>query len=100
GMGAANEHAGVPATVPGATSALLRAGESKLVTRQADAALLLAAHGPVNLDIFRRIGFGSLLIVPLAVRDRVQGAVTFVSREGDPPFTPDETALAFDLATP
>jgi signal transduction histidine kinase len=39
-----------------------------------------------------------LLVVPLIVRARVQGAITFVSRKGDPPFTSDEIALAVDLA--
>ena len=57
-----------------------------------------AAHGEANLRILREIGFGSLLIVPLIVRARVRGAITFVSPEGDPPFSPDEIGLAIDLA--
>jgi signal transduction histidine kinase len=59
---------------------------------------MLAAHGEENLRILREIGFGSLLVVPLIVRARVQGAITFVSRQGDSPFTSDEIALAVDLA--
>jgi len=44
------------------------------------------------------IGFGSMLVVPMVVRAEVIGAMTFVSREGDAPFTAEETALAIDLA--
>jgi signal transduction histidine kinase len=77
---------------------VLRSERPSVVTHESGAALLLAAHGPENLRILREIGFGSLLVVPLIVRARVQGGITFVSREGDPPFTPDEIALAVDLA--
>jgi signal transduction histidine kinase len=76
----------------------LRSERPTVVTHESGAALMLAAHGPENLRLLREIGFGSLLVVPLIVRARVQGGITFVSREGDPPFTPDEIALAVDLA--
>ena len=69
-----------------------------VVTQESGAGLMLAAHGEENLKILRKIGFGSLLVVPLIVRARVQGAITFVSREGDSPFTSDEVSLAVDLA--
>lgn len=76
----------------------LPSAQPTIVTHESGAALMLAAHGEENLRILREIGFGSMLIVPLIVRARVQGAITFVSREGDPPFTSEETALAVDLA--
>jgi signal transduction histidine kinase len=68
-----------------------------VVTEESGAALVRAAHGEANLRILREIGFGSLLIVPLIVRGRVQGAITFVSPGGDPPFSADEIDLATDL---
>lgn len=77
---------------------LLAPDQPTVVTQESGAALLLASHGTENLRLLREIGFGSLLVVPLIVRARVHGAITFVSREGDAPFTPDETALAVDLA--
>ena len=70
-----------------------------VVTHDSGVALMQAAHGEDNLKILAEIGFGSLLVVPLIVRARVQGTMTFVSAKGDPPFTPDEIALALDLAT-
>jgi len=44
------------------------------------------------------LGFGDLLVVPLVVRARVLGAITFVTREDDAPFSADEVKLASDLA--
>jgi signal transduction histidine kinase len=41
---------------------------------------------------------GRLLVVPLVVRGAVLGAITYVTRDGDPPFSPEETTLASDLA--
>jgi signal transduction histidine kinase len=76
----------------------LRLREPTVLTADSGGDLVRAAHGEENLRILRQIGFGSLLIVPLIVRARSQGAITFVSREGDPPFTADEINLAVDLA--
>jgi signal transduction histidine kinase len=76
----------------------LRVAQPTVLTGDSGTALVLAAHGETNLRILREIGFGSLLVVPLVVRARVQGAITFVSREGDPPFSQDEISLAVDIA--
>jgi signal transduction histidine kinase len=75
----------------------LRAARPEIITNESREALMLAAHGPENLRLLREIGFGSLLVVPLIVRASVRGAITFVSQQGDPPFTRDETALAVDV---
>ena len=68
-----------------------------VVTESSGPALVSAAHGEENLRILREIGFGSLLVVPLIVRARLEGAITFVTPKGDPPITPDEIDLAVDL---
>jgi signal transduction histidine kinase len=77
---------------------VLRSVRPTVLTDGSGVGLMLAAHGEENLRILREIGFGSLLVVPLIVRARIHGAITFVSPEGDPPFTDEETALAVDLA--
>jgi signal transduction histidine kinase len=69
-----------------------------VVTEESGAGLMLAAHGEENLRILREIGFGALLMLPLIVRARVQGAITFVTREGDPLFSREEIALGVDVA--
>ena len=80
------------------TASVVRSASPTVVTNESGAALTLAAHGPEHLRILREIGFGAILVVPLIVRARLQGAISFVSPEGDPPFTPEETVLAVDLA--
>jgi signal transduction histidine kinase len=81
-----------------ADAASVRRTKPTVVTQESGAALMLAAHGEENLRVLREIGFGSLLMVPLIVRARVQGAMTFISRAGDSPFSADEVALAVDVA--
>jgi signal transduction histidine kinase len=68
-----------------------------VVTEGSGAALMQAARGEENLRVLREIGFGALLVVPLIVRTRVQGAMTFVTPKGDPPFTSTEIRLALDV---
>src|SRR5687767_321388 len=77
---------------------VLRSQHPSLVTHESGAALLLAARGPTNLRVLEEIGFGALLVVPLIVRAKVRGAITFVSPAGDAPFTEEEIALATDVA--
>jgi signal transduction histidine kinase len=88
-------------TVIAAPEARVREGahpsKEHTIAEESAAALMLAAHGEANLRILRQIGFGSLLVVPLIVRARVQGTITFVSREGDSPFSSEEVALAMDV---
>jgi signal transduction histidine kinase len=73
-------------------------GEPIVLTKDSGDALIAAAHGAQNLAILRNLGFSALLVVPLIVRATVLGAITFVTREGDPPISPEEIALASDLA--
>jgi signal transduction histidine kinase len=90
------EPAVIAARQPDAGETIYRPQEQTAAGESA-AALMLAAHGDANLKILRQIGFGSLLVVPLIVRARVQGTITFVSRAGDAPFDADEISLAMDV---
>lgn len=72
-------------------------GPPMVITHDSGDALEAAAHGPENLAILQKLGFGALLVVPLVIRATVLGAITFVLPEGDAPFTPDEITLASDL---
>ena len=69
----------------------------RVITHDSGEALEAAAHGEENLAILRELGFGALLIVPLVVRASVIGAITFVTPDGDPPFSHEEIALASEL---
>ena len=79
--------------------AALRNENATVVLEDADAALATAAHDPAVIETLRAVGTGSLLTVPLVIRGRLIGAVTFV---GDIPghrVTPEDIALAEDLAS-
>ena len=59
------------------------------------------AVAAADVDAFTSLGepdFGGLLVVPLVVRELVLGAITFMTKEGDRPFSPNEVTLASDLA--
>ena len=81
------------------TESIVASTRPTVVSDESGAALMLAAHGEENLRLLRKIGFGFLLVVPLIVRARVQGAITFVSPQGEPAFSPEEIALAVDVAS-
>lgn len=87
-----------PSGNPIDASLALQVEQPAVITPDSGEALMRAVHGEANLQILQEIGFGSLLVVPLIVRARVQGTITFVSPEGDPPFEADEIAHAVDLA--
>ena len=61
-------------------------------------ARVVDAKATQGLRVLRELGFGGLLVMPLVVRTAVLGAITFVTREGDAPFSPQEVTLASDLA--
>jgi signal transduction histidine kinase len=61
-------------------------------------ALIVDANATIGLEAVRALGFGGLLVTPLVVRGAELGVITFVTRHGDPPFSPQEVILASDLA--
>jgi signal transduction histidine kinase len=60
--------------------------------------LVVDADRKQGLAALRELGFGGLLVVPLVVRTVELGAITFIVRADDPPFSQQEIALASDLA--
>jgi signal transduction histidine kinase len=57
------------------------------------------AHDERHLEIIRRLGITSYLIVPLIARDRALGAIKLVSSSPDRRFNEDDLAWASDLAS-
>jgi signal transduction histidine kinase len=57
------------------------------------------AHDDRHLEIIRRLGITSYLIVPLVARDRALGAIKLVSSRPDRRFNDDDLAWASDLAS-
>ncbi len=69
-----------------------------LIADDVDVVLERAAHSPLNLELLRGLGIGSLLTIPMVSNGRLLGAVTFVSDKSHQPYSPDEVRLAQDLA--
>src|SRR5688572_15633902 len=66
---------------PFGAPAMLRDARTVAITEDIEATLAATAHSAGNLRILRQLGIGSLLTVPLVVRKRLLGAITFVSAQ-------------------
>jgi signal transduction histidine kinase/PAS domain-containing protein len=83
---------------PFGAPAMLRESRTVAITDDIEATLAATAHSPANLHILRQLGIGSLLTVPLVARNRLLGAITFVSAERGASYTPEDVQLAEDVA--
>ena len=57
-----------------------------------------ATHEPEYLELIRGLGLTSYMCVPLALRDRTLGTITFVSASPARRYGKEDLALAEDLA--
>jgi signal transduction histidine kinase len=83
---------------PFGAPAMVREQRTIGITDDIDATLAAGAHSPRNLLILRQLGIGSLLTVPLVARNRLLGAITFVSAQRNGSFTAEDVQLAEDVA--
>jgi signal transduction histidine kinase len=79
--------------------AMLVEARPTVVAGDLDAVLADAAHDPEIYRTLRELGVSALLTMPLVVRKRLIGAVTFVGAQHGRSFTPDDVELAEDLAS-
>ncbi|TML36963.1 MAG: GAF domain-containing protein [Actinobacteria bacterium] len=77
---------------------VLRTGEPELYPEIPDELLAEAIEEPERLEIIRSLGMRSVLIVPMAARGRMLGAVTLVNAESGRSFGERDLPLARDLA--
>ncbi|HEX8368776.1 MAG TPA: PAS domain S-box protein [Pyrinomonadaceae bacterium] len=77
---------------------VLRTGLSEFFPDISDEMLVAGALDEEHLRIMRQIGFRSAMIVPLKARGKVLGVLSFVNSESGKHHTPDDLALAEDLA--
>jgi signal transduction histidine kinase len=82
----------------GVPAALLSA-KPTVIADDLDSVLATAAHDPQIYRVLRELGVGTLLTMPLIVRKRLIGAVTFVGTQHGRPFSPEDMELAEDLAS-
>ncbi len=77
---------------------VIRTGKSELYEEISDQLLVEAAVDEEHLKRMREIGLVSGMVVPLAARGRVLGAITFVSSKPERHFNQADLELAEDLA--
>jgi signal transduction histidine kinase/DNA-binding response OmpR family regulator len=77
---------------------VLRSGQPELYTEISDDLLRAVARNGEHLEIVRRLGLVSGMIVPLIAHGRPLGALSFGTAESARRFGPDDLALAEDLA--
>ncbi|HEY9405238.1 MAG TPA: PAS domain S-box protein [Pyrinomonadaceae bacterium] len=77
---------------------VLRTGESEFYPDIPDELLVAGARDEKHLEIMRQIGFRSVMLVPLKMRERVLGVITFVNTETSRRHTAEDLAHAEDLA--
>jgi signal transduction histidine kinase/ActR/RegA family two-component response regulator len=80
---------GVPATI--------RSGVSEFLPEITDDFLQQRAMDVEQLELFRAVGIGSAMVVPLVARGRMLGAITLVAGPGGRRYTPVDLALAEDI---
>jgi PAS domain S-box-containing protein len=78
---------------------VLRTGISEFYPDIPDELLVLSARDEEHLQIMREVGLRSAMVVPLKARGKVLGVITFVKTESGNRFTPENLALAEDLAS-
>ena len=77
---------------------VLRRGRAELYREIPDEMLVQAAVDDAHLELLRSVGLRSAMVAPMALRDRVLGAISFVSAESGRRFDEHDLALAEDLA--
>ena len=73
---------------------------SELYQEVTDEMLVEAAHDPEHLRLLRELGFSSAMVVPLAARGRVIGAMTLVSAESGRRFDAADLGLGEQPVAP
>jgi PAS domain S-box-containing protein len=78
--------------------AVLRHGRPELYREIPDEMLVHAARDEEHLRLLRSVGLRSAMVAPMTLRDRVLGAISFVSAESGRQYDEHDLALAEDLA--
>ena len=79
--------------------AVLRSGEPRIIPEMTEDDLRSIAGNDEQIERLRSLGFRSRMIVPMSVRGRVVGALTFVAAASGRRYGEADLALALDLAT-
>ncbi|HEX2031335.1 MAG TPA: SpoIIE family protein phosphatase [Actinomycetota bacterium] len=84
---------------PTGTAHVIRTGRSEVYAEITDEMLAAAARDEEHLRLMRELSLRSAMIVPLAARGRVLGAITMVSAESGRRYEEEQLRYAEDLAS-
>ena len=82
---------------PTGAAAVIRSGNSELYTDITDELLVRSAQDDEQLDVLRRLGLRSAIVVPVVSGLRTVGALTLISAERGRRFTDADVELAEEL---
>src|SRR4051794_3386453 len=82
----------------GYVGAAIRTGESTIVPELSDAQLEAAGEGDEEREILWQLAPRSVMAVPIKVRERVFGAISFIRSTRGNPYDDDDLRLAEELA--
>lgn len=77
---------------------IIRTGKSELFSEITDELIALTITNPEIVEILRELGLRSYMGVPLTVRGKVLGAITFIAAESGRRYSERELSIAEDLA--
>lgn len=77
---------------------VVRSGMSELISEIQDEMLCQFTADEGQLEFLRSLGLKSVMSVPLEIRGKVLGVITFVAAESGHCYGPDDLAIAEDLA--
>lgn len=83
--------------MPAPTVEALRSGQTQFVADVPPAIIERIARTPEHLELLRALHPQSVISVPLRVRDRIFGAITFVEASGSRRYEAHDVSLAEDL---
>ncbi|HVF38849.1 MAG TPA: GAF domain-containing sensor histidine kinase [Gemmatimonadaceae bacterium] len=72
--------------------------QPELVAEVSETMLLGSAMDHQHLEILRKLGLESYMVIPLKARDRLLGCITFISARGGQKYTPKDLLFGEDLA--
>ena len=77
---------------------VLRTMQSEFYPNISDEMLVNAAHDSDHLELMRKIGMSSVIMVPIVILGKIAGAITFVTADSHVAFTTEDLDFAEELA--
>src|SRR5690606_13083557 len=77
---------------------VIRTGRPEMVVEVSDEAWQSIAQDDEHLRLLRELGIGAYVIAPMVARDKILGAITFVTTEAGRRFGETDLVLAEDIA--